>query len=359
MGLLEFILPGQLNSLECGRTLPNENYGHIQDKCWSLYVGRDQGLRYTHFDIPEPGVDPVPHWDRSIPDVSALDGETNPVTVSRASTLSVSFLWQVKLMKIASSIMDVVYGTTSASRRGIDLARVAQLQCGQFFMLWKSHTYSNYFAYFSLDLRAWESSLPRHIHIPANALSTCSSPPDVFTLNLAFHWLLILLLRPFFKPHIKVQPPVPPTGEITSTSTKRHDSVLLKLRESALNECPSSATQIVSLFNAYSRLYTLRLSTVTAVQIAYIAGKTHLVTILTGGPDSSAKSRKARVEFLECVQILREIGETWTSGRVTADMLQALLQRGEGRMQQNMVGFSLPQVDVRVYNPPPYPPPAR
>ncbi|KAF9505720.1 hypothetical protein BS47DRAFT_1353701 [Hydnum rufescens UP504] len=89
-----------------------------QDKCWSLYVGRDEGLRYRYLDIPEPEVDPVPEWDYT-------------------STMSTSFLWQVKLMKIASSIMDVVYGMTGVARRGIDLAQVAQLQCGRLCVSWK------------------------------------------------------------------------------------------------------------------------------------------------------------------------------------------------------------------------------
>ncbi|KAF9502769.1 hypothetical protein BS47DRAFT_1028156 [Hydnum rufescens UP504] len=251
--------------------------------------------------------------------------------------MSTSFLWQVKLMKIASSIMDVVYGMTGVARRGIDLAQVAQLHA---------------------DLRAWERSLPRELRIAPNTLSTCSSPPDVFMINLAFHWLLILLLHPFFKPHIKVQPPS--FSEIPSSggSTKRRDFALLKLREAALNECPTSATHILSLFAAYRRLYTLRLTPVTAVQIAYTAGKTHLATILAGGPNPSTKARKAKGEFLECVQILKEIGESWASGRLTAEMLQTLLVRGEKRMQQALVAAPS-QAGVRSYDPPPGPPPAK
>ena len=117
--------------------LPDEVHAYIQDKCWSLYVGRDQGLRYSQLDIPEPEVDLVPHWDRSTPGAHVLDKEANPMSVARASTQSVSFLWQVRLMKISSSIMDVVYGTTGVSRGGIDLAQVTKLQWGQFFPSWK------------------------------------------------------------------------------------------------------------------------------------------------------------------------------------------------------------------------------
>lgn len=206
----------------------------------------------------------------------------------------------------------------------------------------------------------------------ATSLSTTTSGPHTFMLNLAFHWLVILLLRPFFKPHIPLRSREAVAGGASlsrnsSLRSQHRDSILLKLREAALKECPSAAAHIVSLFGAYRRLYGLRLSTITAVQIAYIAGKTHLVAILAaaGAGSSSTASRKARGDFLECVQILREIGETWSSGKVTAEMLLDLLARGEEKQRQQQAGSAM-LVDrhpatrdaaPRLYAPPPYPPP--
>jgi hypothetical protein len=118
-------------TVHTGHDLSHKVNGLLQDKCWSLYVGRHEGLRYLYLDIPEPEVDPVPEWDYSMPERNAPDGRTNPTLVFKASNMSTSFLWQVKLMKIASSIMDVVYGMTGVARRGIDLAQVAQLQWGR------------------------------------------------------------------------------------------------------------------------------------------------------------------------------------------------------------------------------------
>jgi len=78
--------------------------------------------------------------------------------------------------------------------------------------------------------------------------------------------------------------------------------------------------------------------------------------ILAGGPNPSAEARKAKGEFLECVQILKEIGESWASGRLIAGMLQTWLLRGDKWMQQGLVAAS-PQAGVRSYDPP-YPPAA-
>lgn len=95
-----------------------------KDKCWSLYVGRDQGIRAPHYDV----VDPVP--DESMdatPWVWTYDHDQGPY--EQPSNLSRSFVQQVALMKIACDIMDVVYGMKSVSRRGgLNLGRVADLQ---------------------------------------------------------------------------------------------------------------------------------------------------------------------------------------------------------------------------------------
>ncbi|KAF9509059.1 hypothetical protein BS47DRAFT_181170 [Hydnum rufescens UP504] len=209
-----------------------------------------------------------------MPDTDTPEGKTDATSASQPSSTAESFLWQVKLMKISSSILDVVYGMAGVIRRGIDLVQADQLH---------------------LDLLSWERALPKDLYIPLKTVSTCSSPPGVFMLNMVFHWLLILLLSPFFKPHIKIWPPASSSTETSSDGTpaRRRYVFLSKLRTAALNECPSSATYIVSLFGAYRRLHTLRLSNLTAIQVVYTAGKTHLVTILAGGPNPSSRGNES------------------------------------------------------------------
>lgn len=45
-----------------------------------------------------------------------------------SALLSDVFVETAKLMRIASSVMDVVYPTSGAPQRGIDLGQVAQIQ---------------------------------------------------------------------------------------------------------------------------------------------------------------------------------------------------------------------------------------
>ncbi|KAF9521080.1 hypothetical protein BS47DRAFT_1357025 [Hydnum rufescens UP504] len=266
---------------------------------------------------------------------AAIKGSETVILISPSPKSTLSLGGTVKLMKISSSIMDVVYCMTPGSRRSIDFKKVVELQAA---------------------LIQWERALPKNLHISSKGLSACSAPPEVFMLNLAYHWLLILLLRPFFRPDTKFQSPGEPP--LNGRSTRCSDPAFLRLREQAKKTCPASATLIVALFGTYRRLYTLRLSNVTAVQIAYTTGKTHFLTIVASGPNEPARARKAKEGFQECVRILREMGESWVSGSVMANILEGLLLGGEQPALQNMSALRPPLV-VRVYDPPPYPPPTR
>jgi hypothetical protein len=65
-----------------------------------------------------------------MPDTDTPEGKTDVASASQPSSTAESFLWQVKLMKISSAILDVVYGMAGVIRRGIDLVQADQLQCG-------------------------------------------------------------------------------------------------------------------------------------------------------------------------------------------------------------------------------------
>lgn len=114
-----------LSPLACTTT---DGYRHHQDKCWSLYVGRDQGIRAPYYDVGDPqtdsNMDAVP-WTWTFPSSSG-----QRVAHSQDSNLSRSFVSQVELMKIAGMIMDEVYSMRSTSKRnggGINLSRVQDL----------------------------------------------------------------------------------------------------------------------------------------------------------------------------------------------------------------------------------------
>lgn len=95
-----------------------------KDKCWSLYVGRDQGIRAPHYDVIDAGIsdemDATPWIWTYGPDQPPLE---------QPSYLSQSFVQQVSLMKIGAAILDVVYSMKSSSRRGgLNIGRVSDIQ---------------------------------------------------------------------------------------------------------------------------------------------------------------------------------------------------------------------------------------
>lgn len=149
-------------------------------------------------------------------------------------------------------------------------------------------------------------------------------------LNLAYEWMLLLLLRPFYEPHVQK------LAAVSSGVGRVED--LRKLCRLANEECPKSANRVLELLRSYDKLFTLRLSPVTNVQIAYLAGKTHLRTVIAGGmgeKKAAAAGLRAREKVLEAAKHLRAIGETWTSGTVTGEMLEKELE-GEVNRQNEM-----------------------
>jgi len=67
----------------------------------------------------------------------------------------------------------------------------------------------------------------------------------------------------------------------------------------------------------------------TIVQIAYQAGKTLMRTVSAGshgGTKATQAGNKARERVRECAKQLRTIGETWTGGLITAEILEKDLE---------------------------------
>jgi len=171
-------------------------------------------------------------------------------------------------------------------------------------------------------LRQWEQDLPNHLRCHSNQLGSKGTayPPHLFSLNLCFHWLLILLLRPFFKDDTSM-PDAPSSGIASGRDTSNH-----VLQATALRECTFSACQIIKLFSRYREIYGLRRSTVTVVQVAYVAGLIHLARVIAPSGSQSQHVDAAR-NVRDCIMILEEIGDTWASGTVTAKLLGDLYHK--------------------------------
>lgn len=161
--------------------------------------------------------------------------------------------------------------------------------------------------------------------------------------NLAYHWLSILLLRPLFRPGVITasSSTTALSGPSNSPETEGHAKRTLQtLREAAAAQCPASANQIVRLFDRYDALYGLRFSPITAPQIAYMAGQIHLGMYFAATTPSAREKSRSMVN--SCIGILEKIGVTWVSGNVTASILKRLLENGERRMILSSATLGLP-----------------
>ncbi|KAF8343058.1 fungal-specific transcription factor domain-containing protein [Cantharellus anzutake] len=267
-----------------------------QDKCWSLYVGRSQGLGLPPKDFEGPGeAKELSEWmdvHLCMLDDLGVGGAPSPVAVD------FTFQYQVTLMQIASTILELAY----VPYRELDLSRVRQLYG---------------------KMRQWEQNLPDRLRCHQNQLGIKGAmyPPHTFNLNLCFHWLLILLLRPFFKTGVMT-----PATQNSARALRGREAVIYDLQVTALRDCTSSACQIVKLFHRYQEIYGLRRITITAVQIAYVAGLIHLARAI--GPSITQDQRGDDARNVSyCIAILEEIGSTWSSGAVTARLLNDLFDR--------------------------------
>ena len=160
------------------------------------------------------------------------------------------------------------------------------------------------------------------------------NPAHVFQLNLVYEWMTLLLLRPFHEPHAHKLAMAATDGMTTRRSLSRNTGDLKGIYRLANEECPKSASRILDLFQTYDKLFTLRLTPLTNVHIAYHAGKTLMRIVISGGYGGTKATQaglKARDKVRECAKQLRAIGETWPTGVVTAEMLEKDLEAEIGR----------------------------
>jgi hypothetical protein len=160
------------------------------------------------------------------------------------------------------------------------------------------------------------------------------NPAHVFQLNLVYEWMVLLLLRPFHEPQAHKLAMAATDGMTTRRNLSRNTEDLKRIYRLANEECPKSASRVLELFQTYDKLFTLRLTPLTNVQIAYHAGKTLMRIVISGGfgrTKATQAGLKARDKVRECAKQLRAIGETWPSGLVTAEMLEKDLEAEIGR----------------------------
>ncbi|KAF8343067.1 fungal-specific transcription factor domain-containing protein [Cantharellus anzutake] len=254
------------------------------DKACSLYVGRPQSLKHetTHWKVGSfPEVGPARH-------LFSLSSSVFPEDEAFAA--------HVGLMQIASSIMDVLYRHDGLCRTNIDVARVEQM---------------------SIVIDTWNKHLPRSLRIDEETQPTT----DVIMINAIFEWMNILLYQPFFQDS--------KTITFTSSCLTRLGisgdtyNRISRLCNKAKLSAPPAAFKITSLLETFDYCYGLNMVDNTAVQIAYAAGKMHLLSA-TQNPNYRYETEGPGQGVTRCIGILRKIGGTWPSGLASANRLEEL-----------------------------------
>lgn len=206
---------------------------------------------------------------------------------TQPSMLSTAFLETVKLMQIGNRIMNTLYGLK------VDMPML-------------DHTGA--ISEISLALINWHENLPASVAlnyvVPKNAL------PHILMMHLSHAWLVILLHRPFYRPLNNL----PGSGELTAVATRA---------ASAVKQCDRAASHVIQMLQIWHRIHDLRYSPPTALQVCFIAGTTHLLSLATSR-SSTKKHLEAAVKVDECVRLLRFMAVSWPAAEQARLLLDGL-----------------------------------
>ncbi|GAA5948610.1 hypothetical protein JCM21900_005189 [Sporobolomyces salmonicolor] len=252
---------------------------YTQDKLWSSYVGRNPTLLLGLLETPLPSIN------------TELDNQLWPQTMSfgseqrrpPSSNITITFLHTVRLAALQEQILISIYGLRTSLYSASVLNKVSEI---------------------NLKLEKWHSDLPDSLRI---APQTIKPPPaHIITLHLMYHFVVILLHRPYYSRH---------------NSATNHP-----INDVAIKRCNASSARIVSLFELYQKLPGLRYAPVTMTQIAFAAGTTHLLACVNSEAVGNAKkAADARQSADACVRALAEMGKAWQCATQTGGILARLI----------------------------------
>ncbi|KAH8085657.1 fungal-specific transcription factor domain-containing protein, partial [Filobasidium floriforme] len=256
-----------------------------QETAWSPYIGRvGSQIEYTT-SLPTP-------------DVVTNELEWTPFdgadTVRNGSChISTAFVETVKLLRIGQDIMNSLYSIKA------NVSAIGR---------------SGLISEISLALTTWKDELPSAVILTGH--SDSNAYPHIIMMHITHMWLIILLHRPFYR---KVSP-IPGSGseeisESVKVSPCRSDGV-------GIQQCDRAALRIITLLKIWHRLYNLRYTTPTALQAAFTAGTTFLLSaVQTRAP----KRRGNAIDGAkDCVTMLRHMSRSWSAAAQKAEILDAL-----------------------------------
>ncbi|KAM0747627.1 hypothetical protein T439DRAFT_383241 [Meredithblackwellia eburnea MCA 4105] len=281
---------------------------YVQDKLWSLYVGRSASLSKHSSETPLPRVDSIRDgkaWKPVPPLTSSSNSTTGSSSQPGASPInwldfekqsqklreegvpnriSLNFQWTCRLSILAERMMEAVYSLKANIYSAPVLERVSNLH---------------------LQLEKWMTDLPQELQISSHA--SRPPPPHVIMLNAYFNFLILLLHRPYYTAH-----------------NAKHSEA----NEVAAKRCDKAASRIVQLNEIFHQSPGLRYAPISLTQMTFSAGSIHLLAAVS--PETPNKApKKAAVSLAQaeaCVRALEEMGKSWAHARQSGEILDRLIK---------------------------------
>jgi len=202
--------------------------------------------------------------------------------------ISGTFAATCSLMQIAREISDVV---SNFSRLG-------------------DHQDTNEFRIAQMDLKlsTWKNDLPSEIDLVKS--NPCAPQPHQLMLHMTYHWLTILLHRPFYR--------------------RRRSCEDLNHYPDHVKPCNRAAAEIMELSQIWRGHYNLRYVPITMIQVISAAATIFVVAAVqaVSGPRVALGALGSAEKSAEtAIQYLREVGESFASAASIADILRHLLQQ--------------------------------
>jgi len=141
-------------------------------------------------------------------------------------------------------------------------------------------------------------------------------------MHLSHAWLVILLHRPFYRPLSKLPGGV---DDVNAAAARVTFAVKVSNHHSLSNmqQCDRAALHIIHLLQIWHRVHNLRYTPPTALQVCFVAGTTHLLS-LASSRTGSKKHTEAAEHLVECVRLLGFMAVSWPAAEQARLLLDGL-----------------------------------
>lgn len=174
----------------------------------------------------------------------------------------------------------------------------------------------------STALADWVKDLPSSLQIdlasPGNAM------PHILMMHLSHAWLVILLHRPYYRPLARLPGREAQEEHLLQSGGAWAVNVSFLLTNGTHPQfCDRAAVHVIDLLQLWDKAHDLRFCPPTAIQICFVSGTTHLLSLASTRSNSHRQAESfGRVQ--ECGRLLGRIARSWPSATQTKILLESL-----------------------------------